>query len=422
MSAIARLERELIPRSEPSRVIGDVSTDLPFNTDAARDIETRVEQMTRGTDLSQVAALLAEQRDEILRRWLEATAAQPFHVGRYAGAIADHIPELFDALVALMQRSAPRWVTPGPPLDDPAVLSAARAHAQRRFEQGLAATDIVAEFRLLRQEIGRALRLHIPSNLHTEDAVGAELLVHDALDGAISLALAALTRQIEELREEFLATLVHDLRQPTATIKGHQQLVLRGLAAPVPDIARTRDLLGRAQAQSDRLGRLVDQLADASRVALGRLEVRPARHDLLALLHNVVKQLEPASVSRIQVDVSPDTLDTHGEFDAELVERVVANLLSNAVKYSPPNSPIHMALAEQGDALHLSIRDIGIGLTPDEIATLFKRYSRARGAVEQGVQGLGLGLFLSRGVVEAHGGRIWAESAGKGQGTTFHML
>jgi signal transduction histidine kinase len=291
-----------------------------------------------------VAVLLSQRRDEILGRWLVATGVQPFHQGRRAGAVADHIPELFYALVALMQRSAPRWLTPGPPLDDPAVLSAAQARAQRRFEQGLAAADVVAEFRLLRQEIGRALRLHLPSGAPPDDVVGAELLVNDALDGAISLALSALSLQIEELREEFLATVVHDLRQPITTIKGHDQLALRRLAGNTPDLERAADLLNRAEAETDRLGRLVSQLSDASRVALGRLEVRAAQVDLAELLHDVVERLDPVAASRVRISFSPEGLDARGEYDAELIDRVVANLLSNAFKYSQPDSPIQITV------------------------------------------------------------------------------
>jgi signal transduction histidine kinase len=366
--------------------------------------------------------MLAEHHDEILSRWLQATAAQSFHVGRRVTAIADHIPQLLDALISLMKRSAPRWLTPGPPLDDPAVLAAAQAHAQSRFEQGLAAVDIVTEFRLLRQEIGRALRLHLPPGAPTDDAAGAELLVHDALDGAISLALAGLTRQIEDLREEFLATIVHDLRQPIATIKGHHQLALSQLSRAEPDLGHATQLLQRAESETDRLGRLVDELSDASRVALGRLTLRAHERDLVELLHDAVERLDPFTAGRVGLERHPDDLDAHVEVDAELVDRVVSNLLSNAVKYSPPETPIHLVLSADGEALHLAIQDHGIGLAPDDMSSLFKRYSRAPGAVEQGVEGLGLGLYLSRRIIEAHGGRMWAESAGRGHGATMHLL
>jgi signal transduction histidine kinase len=366
--------------------------------------------------------MLAEQRNEILRRWLQASAAQSFHEGRRITAVAAHIPQLLDALIALMTRSAPRWLASGPPLDDPDVLAAAQAHAQSRFEQGLAAVDIVTEFRLLRQEIGRTLRLHLPSGVSAQDAVGAEILMHDALDGAISLALDGLTRQIEELREEFLATIVHDLRQPITTIKGHHQLALQQLTRADPDVSRATDLLRHAEAATNRLGRLVDELTDASRVALGRLQLRIEQRNLLEMLRDAVERLDPFTASRVGFEPWPDDLDTHVEVDPGLMDRVLSNLLSNAIKFSPTGSPIHIELSADGDALRLAIRDHGIGLAPDEVNGLFNRYSRAQGAVEHGIEGIGLGLYLSRGIIEAHGGRIWAESAGRGRGATVHVL
>jgi signal transduction histidine kinase len=219
-----------------------------------------------------------------------------------------------------------------------------------------------------------------------------------------------------------LATIVHDLRQPIATIKGHHQLALWQLARAEPDDGRAADLLRRAEAETDRLGRLVDELSDTSRVALGRLTLRAHERDLVELLHDAVERLDPFTVSRVRVERQPADLNARVEVDAELLDRVVSNLLSNALKYSPPESPIDLAVWADGDALHLAIRDHGIGLAPDEVNSLFQRYSRAHGAVERGVEGIGLGLYLSRRIIEAHGGRMWAESDGRGRGATIHVL
>jgi PAS domain S-box-containing protein len=159
----------------------------------------RVGAFARGAELAPVAELLSKGRDEILRRWFEAARAQPFHADRPDLAVADHIPHLFDALVAFLQRAGPHAVDPSPPLDDAAVRDAAGAHARDRFAQGLGAADVLTEFRLLRQEIGRALRTQ--SAGLAADVAGAELLVHDALDGATTLALAALDAQEAARRE-----------------------------------------------------------------------------------------------------------------------------------------------------------------------------------------------------------------------------
>jgi len=385
------------------------------------DVAGRVESFARGSDLGEVARILAQRRDEIVGRWIEAASTQTFHQGRRQRVLADHIPQLFDALVALLQRSAPRWAEHRPPLDDPAVLRAARDHARTRFEKGLQAADIVAEFRLLRQEIGRALRLHLASDVPTGDVVGAELLVHDALDGATSLALSALSRQLEEMRDEVLATTVHDIQQPMSTIKANHQLALRALGRPEPDVTRAIDTIHRAEAELDRMVTLLDALANASRLALGRLELHPAPTNLVQLLRGAVERLDPDTAARVKVDV-PGEVNATGEWDTALLERVLANLLSNAMKYSPPETPIDASVWSEGGAVHLAVRDRGIGLAPNELERLFLRYARARGAVQQGTQGLGLGLYLSKGIIEAHGGRIWAESPGRGQGTTLHVL
>jgi len=385
------------------------------------DVAGRVESFARGSDLGEVARILAQRRDEIVGRWGEVTSRQAFHLGRRQRVVADHIPQLFDALVALLQRSAPRWTEHGPPLDDPAVLRAARDHARTRFEQGLQAADIVVEFRLLRQEIGRALRLHLASDVPTGDVIGAELLVHDALDGAISLALSALSRQVEEMRDEVLATTVHDIQQPMTTIKVNQQLALRALGRPQPDVARAIDTIRRAEAEMDRMVALLDGLADASRLALGRLELHRAPTNLMELLRNAVGRLDPDTAARVKLDLTGE-INAIGEWDAAFVERVITNLLSNAIKYSPLGMPVDAIVWNEGEAVHLAVRDRGMGLAPDELVRLFQRYARSRGAVQQGTQGLGLGLYLSKGIIEAHGGRIWAESPGRNQGTTLHVL
>lgn len=169
------------------------------------EVGTRVEAYAKGAALGPVAAALRSARGDILDRWLQAARVLPFHAADPDHAVSDHIPHLFDALVALLDRSAPRGVDPEAPLNDDAVRESARAHARDRFAQGLSPADVLTEFRLLRQEIGRALRERMDG---VGDLIGAELLVNDALDGAATLALAALEAHEAErsrLRAELAA-------------------------------------------------------------------------------------------------------------------------------------------------------------------------------------------------------------------------
>jgi len=401
-------------RAVPVEAYGEVMERSP-------DVETRVERFTRGSDLGWVADTLAERRDEILDHWLEATTAQPFHQGRREHAVADHVPHLFDALVDLLQRSAPRSVDPGAPLDDSAVLLAAREHARVRMTQGLQPADIVVEFRLLRQETVGALRFHLADDTPTSDIIGAALLVNDALDGAISLALEALTRSIEEAREDFFATTVHEVRQPITAIKGSLQLAVRELGRPAPDVERASEALQRADAATNRMVRVLTTLTDVSRLTLGRLDLQPTTVDLIEMIRVVIGRLDSEDESRVALN-APSDLDATGQWDAAALDQVMGNLLSNAVKYSATDTPIEVAVQAHTETVELRVRDHGIGLTEEEITRLFQRYSRGQGANAHGIAGLGLGLYLSRGIAEAHGGRIWAESDGPGRGTTMRLI
>jgi signal transduction histidine kinase len=251
--------------------------------------------------------------------------------------------------------------------------------------------------------------------------MGADLLINDAVDAAASLALEALTRQVEETREDFLATTLHDVRQPLSSIKGGIQLAMRGVGREDIDCERIRTVLALAEAETNRMISLLETLSDASRLALGRLEPQAEWVDLGALVKAAVARLSGAAAERVRCDIA-ENVHARGLWDVAMLERVIANLLSNALKYSSDASAVTIGVDEQDGAVHLSVRDEGIGVAADEMPRLFRRYGRADGAVASGVDGLGLGLYLSKGIVEAHGGHIWAESAGVGQGTTFHVI
>ncbi len=388
-------------------------------TDVSADInERRVAHLTRGADLAPVAELLRERGREILERWLEIARQQPFHRRRPDLAVTDHLPHLLEGVVALLERTAPPTAQPAAPLDDARVNDAAREHSFMRIEQGLGPADIVTEFRLLRHEISRVLRLYLDDGESPADIVAAELIVNDALDGATAMTMKALSNRVEEVRADFLATTLHDARQPIGAARLSVEMAQRAMERPEPDLGKAGDALRRAVRALDRMNIMLGRLADASRLALGSLELRHEDTRLGVIVRRVVDDLDPEAAMRVRL---VDHDDTGGLWDPGALEQVVANLVGNALKFSPPDSPIEIDITGDPTEVLMIVRDHGRGLQPEDFEPIFQRFIRSREAENEGVAGQGLGLYLCRGIVDAHGGRIWVESEGEGLGSAFRV-
>lgn len=375
----------------------------------------------RDSDLSWVCAVLASRRDAVLQSWLAEAAAQPFHQDEPERVIADDIPRLYDALVLFLKRGSYLGVDPGQPLDDAAVLGAARAHARARAEQGFDSTEIVVEFRLLRREIGRVLQRELSNSTPTRDVVGSLFVVNDAVDGAISVGLTALITRIEQMRQDVLMTTIHEIRQPITALKALAQLIERRLAAAEPDVAPCRDLAHRVVTEVDHINAILDLQTDAATLALGTFRLTPMPCNLLEVVERSVAEVDGSGTGRIQITF-PENVNPFGIWDPVRLSQVFRNLLENAVKYSPLGSPIAIEIEGHGDQVSVRVRDHGYGIGSGDLAHIFERYRRGQSTASHAVHGWGIGLFLCRGIIEAHGGRIWAESAGPDHGTTIHIV
>ncbi|MGK2851645.1 MAG: ATP-binding protein [Candidatus Limnocylindrales bacterium] len=382
------------------------------------DVDQRVTAVAHGADLSAVADALRGSREPIVGRWLEVTARQPFHRDRPDGAVADHIPELFDAIVELLARSAPADEEVDAPLDDPAIVAAATAHAQVRFDQGLGPAAVVTEFRLLRQEIGRALTRLLDDREPATDVVASLTIVGDALDGAATVGLMALSDRIETIRESFLATTVHDVRQPITLVEGSLHLADRWLGAETLDTERLREVVRDALSATLELAAMIDTLSDASRIAMGELDPDPEPASLEDVVSSSIAAFGETARDRVTLDM-PGGRHLIGLWDVRLLHRLVGNLVGNALKYSAPGGKVAVVVEPGASrSARLVVRDTGIGMSLDELTGVFERFVRSDRARESGVPGLGLGLYACRGIVLAHGGTIDLDSAGPGAGTT----
>jgi signal transduction histidine kinase len=243
---------------------------------------------------------------------------------------------------------------------------------------------------------------------------------------AQALHNASLYRAAREaivVRDTFLATVSHDLKNPLATIHGQAQL-LRRLRAPSdqPDsVERLQNGARRIEATVERMSRMIDGLLDITLVGLGRrLELEKARIDLVEVAGRVAAEhQERAPKHHIQLAGEPSLV---GEWDLARIERVLDNLIGNAVKYSPDGGVITVICVKEGDTPDswaiLSVRDSGVGIPAADQGRIFERFQRA-GNVGS-ISGTGLGLATIRDIVEQHGGTVTVDST-EGSGSTFTL-
>ena len=227
-------------------------------------------------------------------------------------------------------------------------------------------------------------------------------------------------RKVEDLsrlKDEFLSIASHELRTPVTSIKGYTQLAKTLIREN--DLSTSEEYLDIALDQIDRMSRLILELLDVSRIETGRLEIRREPIPWTAFVRSVVQRHHTAVGDR-RFHVNVPDVSKVVEGDRDRLEQVLGNLLENAVKYSPEGSDITVVVDDKGDVLVTSVCDRGIGIPADELAQVFERFHRGRQVSSTNYGGLGLGLYITKQIIERHGGSIWVESA-EGVGTTFYF-
>jgi signal transduction histidine kinase len=248
----------------------------------------------------------------------------------------------------------------------------------------------------------------------------AQELAHRAALAIDNARLYRDAQQAVRVRDEFLSIASHELRTPLTPLRLQIQDLLErarsaDLLAQPPEKVTQR--LESASRQVDRVARLVSNLLDVSRIAAGRLVLERESIDLVALVKDVLERAEP-EVHRASYQIRLSAQGPIvGRWDRLRIEQVVTNLLSNALKYGE-GKPIDVAVRRSGASVVLRVRDQGIGIPADQTDRIFGRFERA--VSERSFAGLGLGLYIVRRFVEAHGGAVRVESR-VGEGSTFEI-
>jgi len=274
--------------------------------------------------------------------------------------------------------------------------------------------QVVAPVREMMLASQRVAEGHYDERVNVTGDIG-----RDELDELGELALsfnqmAARLERVESMRRQLIGDVAHELRTPLATIKGSMEGLIDGV---LPPDAETFQQIHR---EADRLQRLVDDLQELSRVEAGAYELhrRPVAVSALVAdtLARLGRQFEEKDVS-LQTDL-PDDLPLV-LVDQDRIDQVLLNLAGNALQYTPAEGKVRIAAQQQEGEVRIAISDTGIGIPAEHLPYLFTRFYRVDKSRSRAGGGSGIGLTIARYLVEAHGGRLWAESPGPGQGSTF---
>jgi signal transduction histidine kinase len=240
--------------------------------------------------------------------------------------------------------------------------------------------------------------------------------------GRATAEMLAEKTRLEEMQNTFVSIVSHELQTPVAIIKSYAATLAREDATWPPETIQR--VSRNIEEECDRLHRLITDLLDLSRIQAGRIAMRVGSVDLPQLVGEIIDQLAPRSPRHsLRSNFTPDFPNVRG--DADQLRRALFNLIQNAVKYSPNGGEVlivgEVRVLDGQRVAVVRVIDRGIGIPPGEEERIFQRFHRADTRLSRATAGVGLGLYITRSIVEGHGGRIWAESPGPGLGSVFTL-
>jgi PAS domain S-box-containing protein len=224
-------------------------------------------------------------------------------------------------------------------------------------------------------------------------------------------------RQLDQMKSEFLSSVSHELRTPLQSISGFTKLIMNG---DVPDPDTQQEFLQIIDQETIHLGNLINSLLDMSRLEAGRFKINRTPVKIRETINESLKMFQSLARQKsieLSQEISPEIPQM--ELDNERMRQVIINLVGNAIKFSDPGGSVKISAGIKDNDLYFRVSDHGTGIRPENIKHLFERFYREEGETVRG--GTGLGLYISKQIIEAHGGRIWAESE-LGKGSTFSFV
>jgi PAS domain S-box-containing protein len=272
------------------------------------------------------------------------------------------------------------------------------------------------EFRIRRRDDGQCRTIQSVETVRASVRGQTEWVVGTNLDVSMRLQMEEELKEAARRKDEFLATLAHELRNPLAPVRNSLELMRRS-GGNTAIVERARVTMER---QVGQMVRLIDDLLDVSRITRGRLDLKQERIDLATIVNLAVEACQPhCELAGQELRVIVPTEPIHLHVDPARLAQVFGNLLNNASKYTPSGGRIWLTADVQGDEVAVSVRDTGIGIPPDMLPKVFDLFTQVDQSQERSKGGLGIGLALAKQLTEMHGGTLTARSDGPHRGSEF---
>ncbi len=376
-------------------------------------------QELRSEPHTEVGLLIQRGIGILIERWARrAVQEQPNAARAHHQTLLDHLPRLLQTIGQSLALSLEADATPH---QDPAEM-----HGEQRWEVGWSLPEVVRDYQILRLVLFEYLEENLDRPLSFREGRAIDLALDEAISASVAAYVrqgeAALRSQAEALKEadqrknDFLAVLAHELRNPLASILTSIEL-LRLLDSPDPRIHQVREILER---QVKQIVRLVDDLLDLTRIARGKLELRRTIFAVSQAVTQAVQTVRPlleGQGHQLTVELPAEPIQL--ESDEARIVQVLVNLLSNAAKYTERGGHINLSAAREGEEVVFRVRDNGMGIEKEMLDVIFDRFMQIGRSLPRSQGGLGLGLTLVRQLVELQGGRVSAHSEGPGKGSEF---
>ena len=372
----------------------------------------------------EIGKLLERDADTLIELWcLRAAEEQPAAKRAHHDVIRNQLPALLRAMAKALRQTG---------------LSGSRAHetvaeehGEQRWESGWSLSEVIRDYQILRLVLLEYLEQMLSRQLLVREIMALGVFIDDAMAASLSAYVrfrdaavinaererAALLEQVSRHKDEFMAMLGHELRNPLAPILTAVKIIQSVAPSDQRALLSASAVIER---QSKHLVRLVDDILDVARIGRGLLELRKERLDIATAIHQAVEAAEPMLAERNQqLAVRLPNAPLPVEADLSRLVQIVANLLNNASKYTQPGGQISVTVEREDGHAAIRVKDNGIGIPKEMLTRVFDLFTQVEGSQQYASGGMGIGLTLVQRLVEQHGGIVACASGGPGQGSEF---